>query len=48
MKVERAADTFYNKKIDELAKKKTKNWIDLQINFNNSLFLDFIIFSRKE
>ena len=46
MKVERGTDTFYYKVINEFAKKKQR--IDLQINFNYSLFVDFIIFSRDQ
>ena len=41
-----SGETFYKKVINELAKKETKNWIDLWINFNNLLFVVFIIFSR--
>ena len=46
MKVKPGADTIYNKVINEFIKKKTKNWIYLQINVN-SLFIDFIIFYHK-
>ena len=47
MKVECGADTFYNN--DRwICPKEMKNWIDLQINSNNSLFVDFIIFPRNQ
>ena len=45
VKAEHSADTFYNKVIDEFPK---KNWNDLQINFSNALFVDFISFSRNQ
>ena len=43
MKVEAGSDSFYNKVINEFAKKEMKNWIDLQINFNNPLFVDLLV-----
>ena len=47
MKTECGADNFYNNVINEFAKIKMKKWIDLLINFNNSLFVDFINFSHN-
>ena len=46
MKVEPGTDTFYNIVIDKSVKKK--NWIGLQMNFDNPLFKDFIIFSCNQ
>ena len=46
IKIECGADTFNNKGIDEFAKKKQR--IDLQINFDNSLSVDYTIFSQKQ
>ena len=43
MNIEHGDDTFV---INEFAKKKWR--IDLQINFDNSLFVGFIIFSSNQ
>ena len=47
MKLEYSADSFYNKLINGLAKKKRKNWINFQINFNDWLFEDLSFFSNN-
>ena len=31
-----------------ICRKETKNWIDLQINFDNWLFVDFLIFCHDQ
>ena len=48
MKVKFTVDTFHSRMIDEFEKKKQRIELILQINFNNSLFIDFIIFSRDQ